>query len=458
MRAAKLMLAMLAPCLALAQLQLFVVDNGTEKTASSLYTVGQVAAGDKVDITFRVRNVGTAVTNLQTLTLSGVGFSLMSQPILPYSLPAGAMLAFVVRFQPPADGSYSANLAVNSGSTILLGSSLAAATVQLVAGTSTTTLTTGDVVDFGDVQRGTGTTLHFKVLNQNTGQLAIDTVKVTGDGFAGPAGITAPLTLAAAAAASFDVTFTPQGIGQQDGSLQVGAKLFVLRGTGTDPLLPKPQLVIAQQTFSSAQQSTIRVKLSETAQASGTGELQLEFQSLQSDALDPAVQFLSTGSRYATFTVTKGEEWARFDGATQISFQTGSTAGSLVFTAKLGDNSDSVTATVATAAPTIETTLGVRSGSILEVQLSGYDNARSISQLAFTFYNQSGQAIEPGTIHYDATSDFKTYFANSQKDVGGLFSLRAVFVVTGAAADISTVDVAVTNSVGTATPPRISFP
>jgi hypothetical protein len=335
---------------------------------------------------------------------------------------------------------------------------LAAATVQVTQGTGSTTLATGDVVDFGKAQRGTSATLHFKVLNQGTVQLTVDTVKVTGDRFSGPAGITAPLTLAPAASASFDVTFAPLVAGQQAGALQVGAKTFVLSGTGTDPPLPKPQLVMLQQTFTSAQQSVIGVKLSETARVSGAGDLRLVFQPLLTDGLDPAIQFLATGSRYATFTVTEGEDWARFDGATQISFQTGTTAGSLVFTARLGDNTDSATATVGTAAVAIVSTLGVRNGSSLEVQLSGYDNARSITQLTFTFYNQAGQTIAPGAIRYDATSDFKTYFAAAQKDAGGLFNLRAVFPVSGTASEISAVDVAVANSVGSTKPPRITFP
>ncbi len=87
------------------------------------------------------------------------------------------------------------------------------------------------------------------------------------------------------------------------------------------------------------------------------------------------------------------------------------------------------------------------------MSVSGFDNTYSASQLAFTFYNTTGQVVPPGAINVNATSDFQQYFAATQQ--GGMFALLATFPVTGDTTQIVAVDIQVTNSVGITTASKV---
>jgi len=91
----------------------------------------------------------------------------------------------------------------------------------------------------------------------------------------------------------------------------------------------------------------------------------------------------------------------------------------------------------------------------IELQINGWDNTRSASQLVFTFFNSSGATIAPGNIAVNAASAFQGYFPGS--DLGGVFGLTAFFPVTGDADDVVAAVVQLTNSAGAAQTDQISF-
>ena len=91
----------------------------------------------------------------------------------------------------------------------------------------------------------------------------------------------------------------------------------------------------------------------------------------------------------------------------------------------------------------------------LDVSLIGFDNTYSASQLAFTFYNSAGQALQPGAMRVDATSSFRNYFSSTS--TGGAFAMLAGFPVIGDTNQISAVDVEITNSAGVVTVQHIAF-
>jgi hypothetical protein len=449
---------LLLPLAALAQLQLMVVDQGVERSVGVLFEVGVKAVGDSCDVSFRIRNTGTGSANLQTLSVSGAGFTLLNKPSLPFAVPAGSAVNFVVRFQPTAYGAYSANLAFNSSSTILFGGTVAAATVGLLQGAQTTTLYAGNSIDFGRVERGARSMRRIRLENLTTVKLTVAGIAVEGAGFTGPAGVAPPLSLEPKAAAEFDVTFEPASAGTFDGVLRLDSRAFLLRGTGAEPPLPRPSIELGSTTPASSQQVPLAIRFASVSPTSGTGELRVELRPATSTAVDPAVLFPATGNRFATFTVKEGESVARFDGQTSLLFQTGTTAGTLLFTAKLGDYTETASAVIAPAIVGLDTVRGVRNGSSLEIQIAGYDNTRSLSKLAFTFYDKSAKAVQPGQIPVDATTTFRNYFDASQKEAGGVFLLRAVFPITGDASGIGSVDVELTNTTGVARPSRVEFP
>ncbi len=455
----RLMLAaILLPLSALAELQLKVVENGAERAVGAYFQVGTTAVGDPLDLSFLIRNTGATAANLQTLSVSGVGFTLLDVPSLPFTMQAGTAVNFVVRFKPTAYGTYSANLAFNNSSTILSGGTVAAATVKLVEGATITTLNSGNTIDFGRVERGARSMRRIRLENLTTVTLTVASITVEGAAYRGPAGVNTPLTLQAQASADFDVTFEPASAGTFDGVLRVDSRTFLLRGIGAEPPLPRPLIELGSTTPTSSQQVPLAIRFASVAPTSGTGELRVELHPATSTAVDPAVLFPSTGSRFVTFTVKEGESVARFNGQSSLLFQTGTTAGTLTFTAKLGDYTETASATIVAASVGLDSVTGARSGSSLEVRVIGYDNTRSLSKLAFTFYDKSSNIVQPGQIPVDVTTTFRDYFTASQKEVGGVFLLRVVFPITGDASGIGSVDVEITNSNGVAHPARVQFP
>jgi hypothetical protein len=163
---------------------------------------------------------------------------------------------------------------------------------------------------------------------------------------------------------------------------------------------------------------------------------------------DSTVAF-ATGGRIFNFTVAPG------DTQVSVAFQTGTTAGTLVFNAQIGSATDQLTLPIPNAPTGIAAAQGTRAASSVEVEVTGFDNTRTIGALVFTFYDSTGSVLTPGGIQINSAADFTRYFSGT--DLGGAFLLRAIFPVTGDTSKIAACDVSVTNSTGTTKAPRISF-
>ena len=83
---------------------------------------------------------------------------------------------------------------------------------------------------------------------------------------------------------------------------------------------------------------------------------------------------------------------------------------------------------------------------MLEIEITGFDNTRTIDGLSFTFYSSKGDILQPGVIRVNGGADFRRHFDVST--TGGVFTLKAVFPVSGAIAEIATTEVQLTNSAG----------
>jgi hypothetical protein len=94
----------------------------------------------------------------------------------------------------------------------------------------------------------------------------------------------------------------------------------------------------------------------------------------------------------------------------------------------------------------VDSIRSTRATGSLTVSITAYDNTRSASQVAFTFYDGRGNTLGGGPIRADVAAAFGQYFENPE--AGGAFVLRAFFLVTGNAAGIDSVDVELTNSAG----------
>jgi len=450
-----LLLAALLPLSALAQIQIYQFDGATEIPVPATFAVGTAAPGDTIETRFRVRNTGDGAAVLQSLALSGQGFRISTAPSLPYTIAPGNEAEFRVVFTPTLTGSYSASLAVNAIHITLQGSSVAAVTLLYTG--SIAPIATGAVIDFGSAVRGASQVKSLTLFNAAGSNLTVNTLAVSGVGFRGPIGLSAPIQLAPGQTASFQIAFEPQNGQPAQGTLTVDQRTFNLAGLGLDPPLPGASIIFASTLGASAQQNSVSIPLTSASAVSGTGTLTLEFHaSVPGISDDAAVQFLSGPKRSATVTIAAGYTTAKFNGQPSIAFQTGTTAGTIVFTLKLSNGSQQQASLAIAPAPVnFDLASCVRKFGELDMSLAGFDNTYSASQLIFTFYDSRGAIIQPGPINVDVSSPFQQYFASTP--AGGMFALLAKFPMTGDSTQVVSVDVQITNAAGITTAQRVSI-
>jgi hypothetical protein len=268
-----------------------------------------------------------------------------------------------------------------------------------------------------------------------------------------------PLQLAGGEWLEFVVRFTPLDAVSYYAYLNVNGVTTVLTGAGgapkppeppppvEPPVPPKPRIVVDPPALRGGQQAKIAIQLASVSKTSAKGDLSMEFKpSVAGKADDSAVLFPATGARTISFTVTEGEDAARFGGGQDTEFQTGTTAGLITFTVKLGPYTEPFTAEVPRAPVVVDSARSTRAGGGIEVQVTGFDTSRSTSLLVFTFFDLGGGTVAPGAIQVDASRAFQQYFETT--DYGSVFSLRAVSPVTGDSSQIGAVDVGLSNSLG----------
>jgi hypothetical protein len=426
-----LLLAMFAG-LAQAQFQLFSVSSAGEVQVPPVFQFGDVSSGASAQVQFRVRNVSAAPASLYSLSLAGSGFMLPAGLGLPQTLNPQAALDFTIQFQANEAGSYSAGLTL-PGISVILTATVVPALLYSV----------NSPVDFGSVERGSSAAIQVVVQNHSTTALALPPLVVNGQGFSlsgapGPGSVVGPQQ-----STDFGLHFSPTADGAYIGVLSAGDRTFALVGQGVEPALPKPILSVVLAQAASGQQGTLQIAFDAAARVAGTGTLTLDFQGPS----DPAVAF-AAGGRNISFPISLGDTQAP-----PVPFQTGTTAGTLVFAVTMGSAIAQQTVAIAPQAVAISSAQATRSGSGFTVQITGFDNTRTASPLAFTFYDRAGNVVPPSPIQ--ATADFGSFFQNSS--LGGLFLLEAVFPVNGDPSQIAAFTVQMTNSAGASSTGRTSF-
>jgi len=467
-------LFLLLPACASAQVTLSTVQGGVATPVSSAVSFGSVAAGwDAVDIVFNIGYAGSVSPyyltyfNLQ----QGTPFSVIAVtwPGLPVAIPTGG-LNFTVRFQPSQVAeSYSAVLTVGDAASPITVVLLGQATSGFAAQAANQPVAAGSPIVFGSVQAGGTKTILLTLANQTGESLTVGAIGFQGTAFslagASPAGAAIP----SGASAEIQLVFSPVSAGIQQGTLTIGVAAFPLQGTGTappPPVYPAVSLQFTPTVIASAEQGSLAVNLSSASASSGAGTVTLAFQpAVTGVADDPAVTF-ADGTRSVAFTVAGGASQGQFTGGPDVAFGAGTTAGVLTFTVTLGNQSAQSTLTIPAATIGIDAAVAARDVSCapsvvyctttnIQLQINGWDNTRSASQLVFTFYNSTGGVIAPGNITVAAGSAFQQYFAAS--DMAGVFGLSVFFPVTGSSDDVVAAVVQMANSVGVAQTAQIAF-
>jgi hypothetical protein len=428
----------------------YEVDTGAglQPLGTAPVDFGSVELGSSVVRHFLAVNQMTVVLTVPAIAVAGGDFALIGVAPSGTVLQPNQSAAFDVRFSPTAAGSRSGSLVMVDQTYALAGTG-AQLTYELDAGAGLQPLGAGPL-DFGSVVLGVSLARHFALANQTAVLLTVPAITVTASDFALSGGAPSGQAVPPGHAVDFYVQFAPTATGARTGSLVIGNTTYALIGTGVQPPLPKPVLSINLPLALSAQQGAVTVTLDAVSRTSGSGALTLVFQPAPGLPDDAAIQFAS-GGRTAAFTVSPGDAGDQFT----VPFQTGTTAGALIFTVQLGGVTAQQTITILPTTVGITLVQGVRSTAGIQVQVTGFDNTHSAGPLTFTFFDAAGNAIAPGAISTNATASFSSYFQNS--GMGGVFLLTAVFPVTGNPSQIGAFQVQIANSAGTAQTARTTF-
>ena len=169
---------------------------------------------------------------------------------------------------------------------------------------------------------------------------------------------------------------------------------------------------------------------------------------------DPAIQF-ANGGRNFTFTVP-----ANSVTTPAIQLQAGTVAGTitvpLTLTAEGVDVTPAdlapVTIVVPKAIPTVSTTTLTRNGTQLSVAIHGFSNTREVTTATFHFAAAAGATINTPDVTAAVGPLFTTWFdSTTSVAYGSTFTYTQVFDVSDDAANIGSVQVTLTNSVGVST-------
>lgn len=452
-----ILVGFVASGVALAQLQLFLIDApGSEQPVVGQFDVGSVPSGDIRDTKFRIRNLGATAATLERLRVLGDRFWLEGHLSTPHIIAPGSNVDFRVRFHPLAFGAYSASLRINDTITIILGSSPRSVTIAVEDDGEFRLLSSGETVLFGRVERGASVAQRFRLANPADVGLTVSSLAVAGEPFQAAGLPSAPVVLEPGEFVLFVVSYEPRTAGLHQGTLTMEERSFVLEGVGVDPPFPAPEILLEAASLESGRQSQVSVRLASPPVASGTGELRMEFHpAMEGAGDDPAIQFLANGGRTIALGVREGETATQLGGEAAAVFQTGTTAGTITFTVELGARLEQAAVTIPPSPVVVDSGDGRRTTTGLELRIVGFDNSQSVSWIAFTFFDTRGGELTAEPIRADVGGAFREHFQSAQ--LGGLFSLIATFPVAGDPGLIGAVDVEFTNNVGPSGTRRITF-
>jgi hypothetical protein len=202
-----------------------------------------------------------------------------------------------------------------------------------------------------------------------------------------------------------------------------------------------------------SQQPPINISLSNTYPSAITITLTLAFQSAVGGE-DQMVQFLPGGTQSLTLTVPAGS----LTPSTSATLMTGTTAGTITINTALTAAGATLPAPAPTViaipktSPVITKVTFSNAGGGLTVTVTGYSTTRDMVSGNFTFSPASGSTLAQSEVTVQLGSAFTTWYQSAASSVGMYgteFLLTMPFTVSGNAADVTSVNLTLTNSFGT---------
>lgn len=178
---------------------------------------GSLTVGSSKTDSFSVTNSSTTDSiSVSQLTLSGASFAIVTAPSTPFTVAPGQSSTIVLSFTPSTTGAATGSLVINSNAsdsavTIpLTGTGTAPSAGQLSVSPPT--------MSFGSIAVGSSSAAKTGTLTAGSSDVHVSTVDQTGQGYT-LSGISFPVTVPAGTSISFSVTFSPTASGSSPGSL-----------------------------------------------------------------------------------------------------------------------------------------------------------------------------------------------------------------------------------------------
>ena len=434
-----------------------------QPSGASRLDFGNVSVSATASYTFTLTNQSGGVLNtpaisLQSQIFASSAFALTTSAV-PSTIAAGGAATFTVTFAPGQAGLTTATLVVGSNQYPIQGTGVVltdidALQISYVDATGVRGLPQAATpINFGQVVPGTNASalLKFTVTNPSTSfnAVAVQTLTVSGSAFTLSGAPAMPATIQPGASITFQIAFSAGSAGTYTGSLTIGTRTFSLTGLEVASPLPSFSFQLSQPTLTSQQQVTLTVQFAAAPAVSAIGQLSMQFApSVANVSDDPAVIFPVTGGRQLQVNVAPGSQNATYNNQSAITFQTGTTAGTITFTLSFPNTAPySQSYSISPAQVQIASATAVRQSPNLVVTVNGFDNTYSTGQMSFIFYDTSGKILTPGGISVDSRPNFHQYFFTSNQ-AGGAFAMQASFPATGDVTQIGSVAVTMNNSAG----------
>jgi hypothetical protein len=434
-----------------------------QPSGASRLDFGNVSTSATASLTFTLTNqsattLSTPAVSLQTQVFASSAFALDISAV-PSTIAAGGSATFTVTFAPGQTGLTTATLVVGSNQYPIQGTGVVltdidALQISYVDSTGVRGLPQAATpINFGQVVPGANTSavLKFTVTNPSTSfnAVTVQTLAVSGSAFTLSGAPAMPATIQPGASITFQVAFSAASPGTYTGTLTIGSRSFSLTGLEVTSPLPSFSFQLSQPALTSQQQVTLTIQFAAASAVSAIGQLSIQFVPSVADVTDdPAVVFPVTGGRQLQVNVAPGSQKATYNGQPAITFQTGTTAGTITFTLTFPNTAPfSQSYSISPAEVQITSATAVRQSPNLVVTVNGFDNTYSTGQMSFIFYDTAGNVLTPSGITVDSRANFHQYFFTNNQ-AGGAFAMQASFPVTGDVTKVGSVAVTMNNSAG----------
>jgi hypothetical protein len=449
--------------------QILQSDPPSAVAPGGIIAFDDTIVGQTTTLLVQVLNTGNASAVVNSVVVSGQGYSVTSGPVLPQTLAPNASITFTMSFTPAAPGPVPGRLVVNSDIFNLVGVGLGARLgFSYVAGDTTVALGPGSAVVFSPVMISQSAFATLIIKNTGTVQTALSNIGIGQS----PSPYTVvdlpplPATIKPGEELAITIRFMPAVLGFSNGTLVVDAATLPLTGSGTQPPpLPSYVIVSPSGTVQPLSQQAIGLTLSSPYPIAISGTLSLAVSG--SLAPDPAVLF-ANGQRTIAFLIPAGGTEAEFTGfGTRVGMQTGTVASTFTLTPGFATQSGGVNLTpdtpvtarfaVALSPPVLSTMqVTVQSANTILLNVTGHTTSRSLTNWRIAFTTTSDVAPPSTEFTIDLRQISAAWFGGSpSQSFGGQFTLSIPILVQGSVpadetllSKITSISTSVSNELG----------